>query len=254
MTVMAGANLFAPTEGQTRLTFKVLSALLCYPQADTLAALDDMAATVEQEKLLPAPQHAALLGFIDGWRRADLLELQEIYVALFDRGRHLSLHLFEHVHGESRDRGRAMVDLLHLYESSGFEIAAQELPDYLPLLLEYLAQRPLTEATSLLQDAAPVLHLLGARLAERGSPYQTVLDALGTLAGEPTDGEAVRRQAIEEGPDATLANMDQIWEEEAVSFLANPAACQTARQPNEHPIAFTPSRPAPSAVLTEQQP
>lgn len=234
-------------------TFKVLSALLCYPQADTLAALDEMAEAVQREKLLPEAQHAALLGFINGWRGADLLALQENYVALFDRGRHLSLHLFEHVHGESRDRGQAMVELLALYESDGFEIAARELPDYLPLLLEYLAQRPLAEASALLHDAAPVLSLLAARLAERGSAYHALLDTLSAIAGATVDSQALRRQAASEGPDATLANMDRIWEEEAVSFLGNPNACQTASS-REQPIAFTPSRPAPAAVLTEKQP
>ncbi|WP_082411471.1 nitrate reductase molybdenum cofactor assembly chaperone, partial [Methylogaea oryzae] len=149
------------------LTLKVLSALLGYPQAETLAALDEMAEAVERERLLAPPQAGALLAFIDAWRSADLLELQENYVALFDRGRNLSLHIFEHVHGESRDRGQAMVDLLALYESHGFELATRELPDYIPLFLEYLSQQSHAAAASLLRDAMPVLSLLGARLAER---------------------------------------------------------------------------------------
>lgn len=225
------------------LTLKVLSALLSYPQADTLAALDEMAAAVDQENRLPPAQAAALLSFIESWRGSDLLDLQEAYVALFDRGRSLSLHLFEHVHGESRDRGQAMVDLLALYESCGYQLAARELPDYIPLFLEYLSQQTPATAVALLQDAMPVLSLLGARLAERGSPYRVLFDALAGLAGEPADAEQIRQQAAAEGPDATLANMDQIWEEETVSFLANPSTCQTPR-PGEQPIVITPSRTA----------
>jgi nitrate reductase molybdenum cofactor assembly chaperone NarJ/NarW len=121
------------------LILKVMSVLLSYPQAETLAALDEMASVVQQEYRLSAANKAALLGLIDGYRNVDLLDCQERYVALFDRGRFLSLHIFEHVHGESRDRGQAMVNLLQLYQSHGFEMDVHELPDYIPLFLEFLA-------------------------------------------------------------------------------------------------------------------
>ena len=154
------------------LTLKVLSLLLSYPEAETLAALDEMAAVIEQEKLLPEDHKKPVLALINSYRGADLLDLQEHYVALFDRGRYLSLHIFEHVHGESRDRGQAMVNLLQMYESHGFEMSTHELPDYIPLFLEFLSQQEPAEAMQLLQDAMPVLSLLGARLAERGSEFQ----------------------------------------------------------------------------------
>jgi nitrate reductase molybdenum cofactor assembly chaperone len=124
-------------------TLKVLSALLCYPQADMQAALDEMIEVLDQENVLPQREHRALLTLIDQIRRTDLIELQERYVRLFDRGRALSLHLFEHIHGQSRDRGQAMVNLLDVYRRHGFELDARELPDYIPLFLEYLAQRPM---------------------------------------------------------------------------------------------------------------
>lgn len=206
-------------------TLKVLSALLCYPQADMQAALDEMIKVLDQENVLPQREHRALLTLIDQIRRTDLIELQERYVRLFDRGRALSLHLFEHIHGESRDRGQAMVNLLGMYRRHGFELDARELPDYIPLFLEYLAQRPMGEALDMLADAMHVMALLGARLAEQDSDYHVVFDALATLVGEPTDIEAIRQQAATEGPDETIVNMDKIWEEEAVTFLANQDGC-----------------------------
>ncbi|OYV16678.1 MAG: narJ, partial [Methylococcaceae bacterium NSM2-1] len=123
------------------LTLKVLSHLLSYPEAETLAALDEMTAVIEQEKLLPEAHIKPVLAIINSYRGADLLDLQERYVALFDRGRYLSLHIFEHVHGESRDRGQAMVNLLQMYEAHGFEMSTHELPDYIPLFLEFLSQQ-----------------------------------------------------------------------------------------------------------------
>ena len=206
-------------------TLKILSALLCYPQPDMQAALTEMIMALDQENRLPQSQLWAVQTLMNQMRRTDLMDLQEGYIGLFDRGRALSLHLFEHLHGQSRDRGQAMVDLLETYRRHGFELSAHELPDYLPLFLEYLAERPADEALSLLADAMPVIALIGARLAERGSDYHVVFDALAALVGEPASIAEIRRQAATEGPDETVVNMDQIWEEEAVTFLANQGGC-----------------------------
>lgn len=206
-------------------TLKILSALLCYPQADMQAALGEMADAPDLETWLPERERRALRALMAQMERTDLMELQERYVATFDRGRALSLHLFEHVHGQSRDRGQAMVNLLEMYRRHGFDLSARELPDYIPLFLEYLAQRPAGEALDSLTDAMHVITLIGARLAERGNDYHVVFDALAALVGEPADIEDIRRQAATEGPDETVVNMDKIWEEEAVTFLANPEGC-----------------------------
>jgi nitrate reductase delta subunit len=209
------------------MILKVLSLLLSYPEAETLAALDEMAAVIEREKLLPKTYKKRVLALINSYRGADLLDLQEHYVALFDRGRYVSLHIFEHVHGESRDRGQAMVNLLQMYESHGFEMSTHELPDYIPLFLEFLSQQEPAEAVKLLQDAMPVLSLLGARLAERGSKFKAIFDSLEGLAGEPEGIYEIRQQAATETPDETLLHMDEIWEEEAVSFMGAGDSCQT---------------------------
>jgi len=210
-------------------TLKVLSALMAYPQAETQAALPELAEALEQEAVLPDAERRALHRFIQRLSRTELMDLQEQYVATFDRGRALSLHLFEHIHGESRDRGQAMVNLLEVYRRHGFELNARELPDYLPLFLEYLAQQPTEEALDLLAETAHVLTLLGARLAERGNDYHAVFDALTVLVGEPEDSAEIRQQAATEGPDQAVVNMDKIWEEEAVTFLGNQDGCATGR-------------------------
>ncbi len=202
-------------------TIQVISALMGYPRSELVQALPELAAAVQAEGLLEADQRNALLGFIDEMGRHSPLALQERYVALFDRGRALSLHLFEHVHGQSRDRGPAMVELMEIYRRNGFELSARELPDYLPLFLEYLSQCSADEARALLADAMPIVALLGARLAERGSDYRVLFEALEAFAGEPEEAEAIRRQAATEGPDETLVNLDKIWEEEAVTFMGN---------------------------------
>ena len=123
-------------------TLRILSTLLRYPDEAVKRVAPALLAAMERDAILTPKQLGALQPLIDGLIRDDLLDLQERYVALFDRGRALSLHLFEHVHGESRDRGQAMVDLRTRYEAQGLEISARELPDYLPLFLEYLSTLP----------------------------------------------------------------------------------------------------------------
>ena len=221
------------------LTLKVLSVLLSYPEAEMLAALDEMAGVIEQENLLLAAHKKSVLALIDTYRSADLLDAQEAYVALFDRGRFLSLHIFEHVHGESRDRGQAMVNLLQMYEAHGFEMSTHELPDYIPLFLEFLSQQEQAEAVQLLHDAMPVLSLLGARLTERGSEFSAIFDALAGFAGEPEALAEIRLQAATEGEDETLVNMDEIWEEEAVSFMGAGDTCKS-QTATVSPITITP--------------
>src|SRR5262249_21347796 len=140
------------------------------------------------EGLLSATQRMSLSGLLTDLTTHDIYDLQERYVALFDRGRATSLHLFEHVHGESRDRGQAMADLLALYGEHGLEFAANELPDYLPLFLEFLSLLPRAEARSLLAEPAAILRALADRLARRDAGYAAVLGVLAELAQAPAIG------------------------------------------------------------------
>ena len=174
------------------LIFKAFSALLSYPSVELQQALPEIADLVRATPLLSPRERRCLLDLVEDLRGADLLVLEERYVDLFDRGRALSLHLFEHLHGESRDRGEAMVDLKRHYERAGFELAARELPDYLPVLLEFLSCRDLAEARDMLADCAHILTTIGRSLIARRSHYAAILQALIVIAGErPIDVDKV---------------------------------------------------------------
>ncbi len=164
---------------------RALGALLAYPRPELVDALPEIAAALDQSPLVGRPQRQRLRELVAELARADPYEREERYVGLFDRGRARSLHLFEHVHGESRERGQAMVDLHAVYERAGFRLAPGELPDYLPALLEFLSCRPMPEAREMLADCAHVLRALGERLAARSSRYAAVFDALLGVAGAP---------------------------------------------------------------------
>jgi nitrate reductase delta subunit len=205
-------------------TFKVLAALLAYPEQELVDALDQMAAVLEAEGALPRSERRALAALIADLRAADLLDAQARYVALFDHSRSLSLHLYEHSHGESRDRGQAMVDLLNYYRANGLDPGTSELPDFLPLFLEFLSTRPAGEAQALLGQAIWVAALLRARLEQRGSPYAAVFRAIEALAPQRADEAAIREKVGGEAPDDTPEALDRAWEEAPVTFRNDPAA------------------------------
>jgi nitrate reductase delta subunit len=216
-------------------TLKVLSALLSYPTAELQAAVPELRVALDAEGRLPQRNCDRLDRLLEEIATRDLYDLQERYVLLFDRTRSLSLNLFEHVHGESRDRGQAMVDLRALYERHGLEISATELPDYLPLFLEFLALRPRAEALELLAQPRDVIAALAERLRRRASAYAPVLQALAELAGARHDAAPVAEllQQPEAEPD-DLEALDAAWEAEAVRFGpgaaggAQPGGCAPA--------------------------
>jgi nitrate reductase delta subunit len=195
-------------------TYRALAALIAYPTEVLQAATGEIAAVLAEEGLVPAPRRAAIDELLAELAGRDIYELQERYFALFDRSRTLSLHLFEHVHGESRDRGQAMADLIELYRGHGFEPTASELPDFLPLFLEFLSLLPGHEAQALLAEPAGILQVIAERLVTRKSAYAAVFAALATLANAPAidlpDNSA-------EDPDDLVA-LDAAWEEAAVHF------------------------------------
>jgi nitrate reductase delta subunit len=209
-------------------TFKVLSALAAYPAADTIRAIPAMRTVVEAEGLLNPAARRLLAPLLDDLRERDLMEAQERYVLLFDRTRSLSLHLFEHVHGESRDRGQAMVDLKQLYEAGGFDLNTAELPDYIPAFLEYLSLRPAPEAVSLLGETVHILITLAERLEKRASPYAGLFRALVALSKAKPKAEDMAAIVADDGIDPDdLEALDAVWQEEEVTFGpgAATAAC-----------------------------
>jgi len=200
-------------------TFKVLSVLLNYPTAELQQAAGDMKSALEAEKLVSPSVQRALFSLIDEIATGDLYDLQERYVLLFDRTRSLSLLLFEHVHGESRDRGQAMIDLQNLYGEKELEVSASELPDFVPLFLEFLATQPREEAYELLGQPVHILAALAERLRKRESSYESVFRALVALAAAKPKGEDIAAVLNEPDPDPDdLVALDAAWEDEPVQF------------------------------------
>jgi nitrate reductase delta subunit len=208
------------SQAQGLLSLRVLARLLDYPSAELQAASAEMTDLIEAESRWPASLRTQLVQWCRELAASELLDIEEAYVELFDRGRATSLLLFEHVHGESRDRGQAMVNLLAEYEAAGFQLDARELPDHLPLLLEYLSTRDHGQIGQWLGEIQPILALLGARLEERNSRYALVPRALLTLIGASDTIDEQRPVASAEPLDNTPQALDAVWEEEAVRFEA----------------------------------
>lgn len=187
-------------------TLRVLAALLSYPEADRRCHLQEMAEILRRERALPAGRLAELDALIEKLGEGDPLDVEADYVHIFDRGRATSLHLFEHVHGDSRDRGPAMIDLAQTYEKAGLFLADGELPDYLPVVLEFTSTQPPHEARAFLAEMAHLFNAIFAALQQRKSAYASVLGALLELSGE----RAQPMQLAAEEP------LDAVWEEPAV--------------------------------------
>jgi len=212
-------------------TFKILGLLLTYPEGTFLKARQEILETLRAEAILPSTALAAIESFFDLQCAQDLLSVQEDYVDTFDRGRAHCLHLFEHIHGESRDRGQAMIDLIETYKSKGLAISNNELPDYLPMFMEYLSCCSFDEAQDLLGDAIDVISLIGLKLKQRNSPYAYVFMAIETLSSVKPEKEKLE-QALKEAPKdpETLDELDEEWEE-AEAFGGDPLeACSSCNQ------------------------
>jgi nitrate reductase delta subunit len=174
----------APT---MRLTLRVLAHLLRYPDAELRAHLGELADALQLEAAVPGHRLAELLSLIRRLQMQSPLTVESEYVELFDRGRSTALHLFEHVHGDSRDRGPAMIDLIQTYEQAGLYLGPEELPDHLPVLLEFASTQPPQQAREFLAETAHIVRQIFSALRKRESPYASVLAAVLELAGEKAD-------------------------------------------------------------------
>lgn len=212
---------------------KVIARLMDYPTQEVGEHRHDLATAIADAREISPEMRARLLDTLQHIYDIPLLDAEESYCQLFEQGRSLSLLLFEHVHGESRDRGQAMVDLMEVYHSHDFIIDQRELPDYIPLFLEYLAHRPDMEAREWLADVSHILARLGARLLERESSYGHLFGALLMICAK-SDVMAEEQQAIEgEERDDTIEAIDREWEEAAVTFSPAAEECdsKTSAQP-----------------------
>ncbi len=227
------------------MTYQGLARLLAYPTAETQELAHDIVTIVHSESLISSGVAGGIAELAQDIATADLYEAQERYIDLFDRTRSLSLNLYEHIHGESRERGQAMVALIELYRSRGLELDAKELPDYLPVFLEFLSILPQPEAASFLAEAVHVLEAMAERLKKRDSRYKAVFDALVALAGVRAEAKIVAALLAEpeENPD-DLEALDKQWEETAVTFGPGEAGCPKA-EALVTAMTSGPSAPAP---------
>ena len=208
----------------------LLSLLLGYPTRDLQAVCGEIRGRLADDKLLPSDTVKRLHPLLTRLAASDIYDAQEAYVELFDRGRAHSLHLFEHVHGESRDRGQAMVDLRQRYIDAGLEPEGNELPDFLPLFLDYCSTLPERQARDTLAEPGVVLIALAARLANKGSDYAPVFALLCEIAGLEMDEAAAKALPPAEDPE-TFEELDAQWEEEEIRFTADAAPDPAAACP-----------------------
>lgn len=213
------------------MTLRVLARLLSYPDATLRRHLPELRQALKEESALSTARLAELedlmIWMTSTGATADALSIEEAYVDLFDRGRATSLHLFEHVHGDSRDRGPAMIDLAQTFEKAGLFLAPGEMPDYLPVVLEYTSTQPPKDARAFLNEMAHIFNAVFAALVQRDTRYASVLGALLELAGE-------KAKPVKVSPEESI---DESWEEPVVF-----GGCSTKGQAN-------PSQPQPIHIV-----
>lgn len=191
---------------QNRHSLRALALLLGYPDEKLRGLVPALAEAIDAEAALPAARRAELRSFIHETQRLDPIEVEANYVELFDRGRATSLHLFEHVHGDSRDRGPAMIDLTQTYEKAGLLLGPNELPDHLCVVLEFASTQPPAVAREFLGEMAHILNAIFSALRKRESRYASMLAAVLELAGH-------KPEAVNVADDESI---DESWAEPVV--------------------------------------
>lgn len=202
-------------------TYKILGLLLNYPKPELMSHIDDCEQVLRQENILPRKQLKAVIEFMHKMKAKDLYQLQEEYVLTFDRGRSHCLHMFEHIYGESRDRGQAMVNLADSYEEKGFFIKQAELPDYIPLFLEFISMCSSQEAVDWLGEPVDILATIAARLHKNDSAYAVIFDSLVALSKVKPNKDKVNEVLSIEIDDTSPEAIDKEWEE-AAAFGGQP--------------------------------
>lgn len=214
----------------------LISRLIDYPTEVLFQHGQEIAEMIINDKNLDKTDKDRLLHFVDDRFSGELLDWQSEYDGLFERGRSLSLLIYEHIHGESRDRGQAMVNLLEQYKAAGLDVGVRELPDYIPLFLEFASTQGDENGKGWLQDVAPILALLAVRLEKRECNYSVLFTALVNLSEMDIDLKALREQVKDEKRDDTKKALDKVWEEEAVTFggdTVNGGCPTNASKPSE---------------------
>jgi nitrate reductase delta subunit len=211
-------------------TPRALGALLLYPTAELRDALPEIRSILDDEPDLPRERSEALARLLDAFAARDLLDLEEDYTGLFDRGSSLSLHLFEHVYGEGKERGQAMVEFIGLYRRNGLTLVERELPDHIAVICEFLSAAPAQAAAEMLDGVSGILALLARRLSQRESHYAEVFLALCDLAnGTPLELEAPETADPPEDDEQERTELDRAWEDVPITFGAQDDASPRGR-------------------------
>lgn len=235
-----------PESNNLKWPLKAVAMLLHYPDADLQTHIDQVAEVLLVRPELSTEERASLEQFAESLRHRDLYDLEADYVETFDRSKKVSLYLFEHVHGESRDRGPAMVELSNAYKEKGFIIDCRELPDYLPMFLEFCASLPEAEALTWLEDIGHILQRIHVRLEDRENDYALPFRMLLRLLDlDPRPAELVQ-EASEEERDDTPAALDRVWMEAPVTFGPDQpmTSCGASKQWVEKPVKWKSLQPA----------
>ena len=221
------------------ITLRVLARLLSYPDLALRQHLDELGLAIRAERALSRARLGELDALVGHLARGDALDAEAHYVEVFDGGRATSLHLFEHVHGDSRERGPAMIDLAQTYEKAGLKLGVGELPDFLPVVLEFVSTQPPRTARAFLAEMAHIFNAIFQALQQRASPYASVLGALLELSGE-------KARALTLKPDPAI---DAAWEEPVV--FGGCSSNGQARPEQAQPMVFVKQRAAgPGATAT----
>jgi nitrate reductase delta subunit len=217
LSLLKVSGVFGPHNPQL---CRVIARLLSYPEQGWLDELPTVRELVSELAAPAAGDKAQFLAFIDHLRGQSCGQLQEAYVGWFDRTRSLSLHLFEHSHGEARERGAAMARLRQLYSERGWELSVAELPDYLPVVCEFLSLAPAELQHALLSEARPVLEELHGRMLEKACPYSA---AIAPLIGGTRTVPGLELDEFDGPPTEDFETLDAAWREEPVTFSAGAA-------------------------------
>lgn len=206
-------------------TFKLCSLLLCYPDEELLAARVDLATAAGDA----APRGAAepLQRFCEWWQEQPPLSLQQHYVETFDLHKRCGMYLTFYGEGDKRERGAALLRLKRLYRAAGLPLDGNELPDYLPVMLEFAASAPDRQGEIVLHEHRPALQLLKDSLHERGTPYAAVLDAVCVAVGEPSAADRARALKLAAaGPPSERVGLEPFAADELIPpvLAASPGA------------------------------
>lgn len=204
-------------------TYKILSLLLSYPSDELQKFLLEVEKELKEEALLREDRISEIGEFCKRFNQIDLTNWQEEYVQLFDYSRSVSLHIFEHIKGDSRDRGQAMVNLMEFYKETGMHLTAKELPDYIPAFLEFLSTLTISKSAELLAETVNIMDRINEALSDSQNPYSSIFKAIISLSAKKPDKTITQEMIKNEKP----LDLDAEYEEEAVTFGGAAPSCSS---------------------------